>query len=395
MKYPLLWRIASLILIFTAAVAPAKTEFAPVDNTNAKGRALLIETATATQALTALSASLEIRFQPTAQTPAQQSMGTFLAQRPGLCRIDLSSGPFARQITSDGKSVLEARPPKKTYRTYAVGSRGPTFYLAGLLPVAYFFNQKPFEEGTRREASASARYIGTETVNGEKTEVVETRAQEPQPNRVRLYIGLDKLLRRVVWTVQSSRSVATYTTTLTKIQKNHRQAAVAFTITPPPGLTPMDSPDPGATLLPVGTLAPDFTLPKVGGGTYHLADALKGPKATILNFWYVGCVPCEREFPELQRLYDGLKGQGLNFLTINGSDPDPAIVTYMKQRNLSLPAARGDDGENSVFVKYHVEVFPTTYVLDATGKIVFRAVPYDEDGLRDALTALGFRFPPE
>ena len=48
-------------------------------------------------------------------------------------------------------------------------------------------------------------------------------------------------------------------------------------------------------------------------------------------------------------------------------------------------SATGD----SVFAKYGVQAFPTNYLLDSSGKIVFRSVGFDEAGIRKALATLG------
>lgn len=41
-------------------------------------------------------------------------------------------------------------------------------------------------------------------------------------------------------------------------------------------------------MVPVGKPAPAFTLEKASGGKVSLAQAVKGKKATIINFWFYG-----------------------------------------------------------------------------------------------------------
>lgn len=47
---------------------------------------------------------------------------------------------------------------------------------------------------------------------------------------------------------------------------------------------------------------------------------------------------------------------------------------------------KGDNYDASL--QYRVEAYPTNYVLDSSGKVVFRSVGFDEDGIRKALAKL-------
>ena len=46
-------------------------------------------------------------------------------------------------------------------------------------------------------------------------------------------------------------------------------------------------------------------------------------------------------------------------------------------------------GANSVFQQYGVQGYPTNYLLDENGKVVFRSLGFDEAGLHTALAKLG------
>ena len=63
----------------------------------------------------------------------------------------------------------------------------------------------------------------------------------------------------------------------------------------------------------------------------------------------------------------------------------------MKKTGLTFTIAMGDDGESNVFIKYSVQSFPATYLLDERGRIIYRAAGVDEAGLRKALEKLGLR----
>ena len=44
-----------------------------------------------------------------------------------------------------------------------------------------------------------------------------------------------------------------------------------------------------------------------------------------------------------------------------------------------------------IFNDYGVEAYPTNYVVDGTGKVIFRCVGFDEDGIKKALAGLGVK----
>ena len=42
-----------------------------------------------------------------------------------------------------------------------------------------------------------------------------------------------------------------------------------------------------------------------------------------------------------------------------------------------------------IFNDYGVQAYPTNYVVDSKGKVVFRCVGFDEEGIKKALAQLG------
>lgn len=62
----------------------------------------------------------------------------------------------------------------------------------------------------------------------------------------------------------------------------------------------------------VGSVAPDFTLHDLAGSPVTLST-LRG-KVVLVNFWATWCVPCKREMPSMEILYQELKDRGLEIL---------------------------------------------------------------------------------
>lgn len=54
-------------------------------------------------------------------------------------------------------------------------------------------------------------------------------------------------------------------------------------------------------LLPVGAVAPDWTLKDSRDRPHRLSDYLG--KVVVMDFWAVWCIPCHRAMPALQKLH--------------------------------------------------------------------------------------------
>jgi hypothetical protein len=79
---------------------------------------------------------------------------------------------------------------------------------------------------------------------------------------------------------------------------------------------------------------------------------------------------------------------------VNRGDAPERIRQYMSENGFRFPVllGRSADGRTSdVFGRYGVRAFPTNYLLDASGNVVFRSVGFDEAGLRSALAGLGLK----
>jgi hypothetical protein len=61
----------------------------------------------------------------------------------------------------------------------------------------------------------------------------------------------------------------------------------------------------------------------------------------------------------------------------------------VEQNGWSFPI--GMDRDETVARKYVVGVYPTNYLVDHAGKVVFRSAGWDEAGLRSALRTLGLK----
>lgn len=133
--------------------------------------------------------------------------------------------------------------------------------------------------------------------------------------------------------------------------------------------------------------APDFTLPTLDGTDIQLED-YRG-QVVLLNFWGTWCEPCRREMPALQASYEQLRDEGFTIIGINLADNELAqgrteedIREFSQQYGITYPVALDMEGE--VSTAYRLFPLPTSYFVDAQGRI--RYIRVGELTLEDVTT---------
>jgi len=112
--------------------------------------------------------------------------------------------------------------------------------------------------------------------------------------------------------------------------------------------------------------APDFTL-QTPHGNYVSLSNFKG-KAVLLNFWATWCVPCKKELPSMQKLYEALKLDGVEVVAISiDRDKKERVHQYIKDYNLTFPVLL--DPSQKVRKDYFILGLPTSYLIGADGKL--------------------------
>jgi thiol-disulfide isomerase/thioredoxin len=98
-------------------------------------------------------------------------------------------------------------------------------------------------------------------------------------------------------------------------------------------------------------------------------------KVVVLVFWGSWCGPCMREVPHERELVERLKGRPFALLGIDCDEDKEAAREAMVRERITWPNWQdGAPGEGPIAVRYHVEGYPATFVLDAEGIIRYRGV---------------------
>ncbi len=116
----------------------------------------------------------------------------------------------------------------------------------------------------------------------------------------------------------------------------------------------------------VGEAAPAFSLSGANGATIAL-QGLRG-QVVYVDFWASWCGPCRRSFPWMNELHRRYGGRGLTIVAIN-VDKNPADAARFLEHNPAQFAIAYDQ-PGSTPLAYAVEGMPSSYLVDARGKIV-------------------------
>lgn len=106
-------------------------------------------------------------------------------------------------------------------------------------------------------------------------------------------------------------------------------------------------------------------------------------RVVVLHFWGSWCPPCQREMPDLQQLHDALRdSRDIRFVFLPVREPVARSRAWVKDKGLALPISDGGvaaekqgafllSNGRTIGDRDVARVFPTTYVLDRHGLVLF------------------------
>ena len=116
---------------------------------------------------------------------------------------------------------------------------------------------------------------------------------------------------------------------------------------------------------------PDLSLPGLGGKQVRLQD-FRG-KILLVDFWATWCGPCKETIPDLVKLQERHRSNGLVVLGISlDVQGEEAVAAFAKQYRVNYTVLLGDDRTARAFGG--IVGIPTSFVVDRQGRIVKRFV---------------------
>ena len=158
-----------------------------------------------------------------------------------------------------------------------------------------------------------------------------------------------------------------------------------------------------STMLPLGTVAPEFSLmDTVTERTMNL-HALKGDKGTVIMFICNHCPFVKHVNPEIVKIAKEYQDKGIGFIAISSNDVEnypqdrPELMKKTaKEEGYTFPYLY--DATQEVAKEYHAACTPDFYLFDADIELVYRGqldgsrpgndIPLTGNDMRKALDAL-------
>jgi thiol-disulfide isomerase/thioredoxin len=92
-------------------------------------------------------------------------------------------------------------------------------------------------------------------------------------------------------------------------------------------------------------------------------------KVVVVNTWYANCPPCRSEAPDLAKVANEYKSQGVEFVGVNGTDDKGAAEAFQSRFAIPYPSIADTKGTAVAALQGTVPVnaVPTTVFLDKAG----------------------------
>jgi DsbE subfamily thiol:disulfide oxidoreductase len=129
---------------------------------------------------------------------------------------------------------------------------------------------------------------------------------------------------------------------------------------------------------PADRSMPELTGETLDGEPLDAATYADG-NVLVINVWADWCAPCRREQPQLVRLADRFRGDGVRFLGINYQDDRDAARAWVREFGVPYPSLFDPFGRSAADLGF--PALPDTYVVDPVGTI--RWIVYGETDERE------------
>jgi len=125
-------------------------------------------------------------------------------------------------------------------------------------------------------------------------------------------------------------------------------------------------------VIAAGDTAPEFTVKSDTGRTVAVPNF--GGKLLVLNFWATWCPPCVEEAPSLSEFARTYASKGVVVLGISVDSDEKAYQAFLRRFKPAFLTVR----ESDIHEDYGTFMYPETYIIDSSGKVLRK---FDQAGI--------------
>jgi peroxiredoxin len=146
----------------------------------------------------------------------------------------------------------------------------------------------------------------------------------------------------------------------------------------------------GIDRVEVGRRAPDFAAVNLKtGDTVSFLPDYQG-QVVLVNLWATWCIPCRKEMPAMERLYQELGPRGFRIAAVSVDEGDLDDVRAFAD-DLGLTFDILHDADGSVQKAFQTIMFPESFLIDKDGVIVRKIIgehPWSSEASRRVVAQL-------
>lgn len=119
----------------------------------------------------------------------------------------------------------------------------------------------------------------------------------------------------------------------------------------------------------------DMQLTNMSRDRVSLAAEIGKNKITVIDFWASWCGPCRQEMPQVVKIYESHKHQGLGIIGLSLDEDYDAWAKAVKDMNMTWPQFSDLRGwDDNAAQRFGVTAIPHTIVVDQQGNILARGL---------------------